>query len=179
MFCPLCNQRWVGKQPNLGWKQPSTFESVGNCYYRSTRKSIQTIFSDVGSLVKTCAKVRCLGVTFVSKTADRSACFDWLIDHVFGWRVHFIINKPDNKVLSSKRNKRFCNLCTGNLIGDEYHILFECKNQIITANRKKFLPRYYISHPSMFKCIELLQISNEKVLSKLGVFFSVVLPLFK
>ena len=125
VFCPLCNQRWVGKQPNLGWKQPSTFESVGNCYYRSTRKSIQTIFSDVGSLVKTCAKVRCLGVTFVSKTADRSACFDWLIDHVFGWRVHFIINKPDNKVLSSKRNKRFCNLCTGNLIGDEFHILFE------------------------------------------------------
>ena len=47
------------------------------------------------------------------------------------------------------------------------------------ANRKTFLTKYYVSHPSLFKCVELLQTSNEKVLHKLGVFFSVVLPLFK
>ena len=89
------------------------------------------------------------------------------------------IPKVTGRYKGLERNKRFCNLCTGDFIGDEFHILFECKNQIITANRKKFLPRYYISHPSMFKCIELLQSSNEKVLYKLGLFLSVVLPLFK
>ena len=103
VFCPLCNQRWVGKQPNLGWKQPSTFESVGNCYYRSTRKSIQTIFSDVVSLVKTCAKVRCLEVTFVSKIADlewlllveqrtdQHVLIDWLIMYLDGESISLLI----------------------------------------------------------------------------------------
>ena len=77
------------------------------------------------------------------------------------------------------RNKRFCDLCDGSYIGDEFHVLFECKHSAITEWRKKYLPTYFVKHPSMFKCILFLQMNNIQTLCKLGGFLSRVLPLFK
>ena len=77
------------------------------------------------------------------------------------------------------RNERYCNMCTGELLGDEYHVLFECQNEIIVENRKRFLPKYYTKHPSMAKCICLFQSNEKKLLYKLGAFLSNILPLFK
>ena len=64
-------------------------------------------------------------------------------------------------------------------MGDEFHVLVECKNPTIVEKRKLFLPTYYLKHPSMFKCVSLLQTSDKKLLQKLGAFLGNVLTLFK
>ena len=78
-----------------------------------------------------------------------------------------------------ERNMRFCHLCTGDHIGDEFHVIFECKNQAIVTYRRKYLPTFYVRHPSMFKCVALLQTPNQSLLAKLGAFLSKVLPFYK
>ena len=78
-----------------------------------------------------------------------------------------------------ERSKRFCHLCVGDYIGDEFHVIFECTNKDIVFNRNKYLPKYFARHPSMYKCVLLLQTSNQTILSKLGTFLSKVLPLYR
>ena len=78
-----------------------------------------------------------------------------------------------------ERSKRFCHLCVGDYIGDEFHVIFECTNKDIVFNRNKYLPKYFARHPSMYKCVSLLQTSNQAILSKLGTFLSKVLPLYR
>lgn len=52
------------------------------------------------------------------------------------------------------------------------------KNTSIGYNRKKYLPKYFVSHPSMLKSILSLQTDKPKSVCKLGTFSSKVLPLF-
>ncbi len=63
-----------------------------------------------------------------------------------------------------ERNKRFCNLCSDNCLGDEYHVLFECKNISIIESRKKCLPRLFVNHLSMFKLALLLQSEKPRMI---------------
>ena len=77
------------------------------------------------------------------------------------------------------RNKRFCNLCNSQLLGDEYHVLLECTNEKIVKFRKKYINDYYFKHPSMAKCIELLKNEDISTLRNLGLFLKHVLILFK
>jgi hypothetical protein len=89
-------------------------------------------------------------------------------------RIPKVVGRYKNIV----RNRRFCNLCDGNSVGDEFHILFECNNTTI-VDARKLLPRYYTFIPSMFKLVCLLQSQKPKVLWKIGAFLKNVLPLFK
>jgi hypothetical protein len=89
-------------------------------------------------------------------------------------RIPKVVGRYKNIV----RNRRFCNLCDGNSVGDEFHILFECNNTTI-VDARKLLPRYYTFRPSMFKLVCLLQSQKPKVLLKIGAFLKTVLPLFK
>ncbi len=34
------------------------------------------------------------------------------------------------------RHQRYCNICNENKMGDEYHLLFECANDLVKENRK-------------------------------------------
>ena len=43
-----------------------------------------------------------------------------------------------------ERSQRFCNLCTGNMLGDEFHYLLECT--YFTEERKKYLIKFYLQH---------------------------------
>ena len=50
-----------------------------------------------------------------------------------------------------ERNRRFCNLCDNNSIGDEFHLLLECDNPHIKRLRGKYLPRYCQSGANVIK----------------------------
>jgi len=57
--------------------------------------------------------------------------------------------------------------------------VMESKNVNIIDYRERYFPKYYLSCPSMFKLILLLQSDEPKVISKLGAFLKNVLPLFQ
>ena len=67
------------------------------------------------------------------------------------------------------RNERFCNHCR-DIIGNEYHYLFNCSHPQIVELRNKYIPTYYINNPSEFKMYGLLSLCNVPVMSKLASF---------
>ena len=56
-------------------------------------------------------------------------------------------------------NERLCPTC--NVLGDEFHCLFECEN---TRHIRHVLPRYYTFRPNMFKFSFLLSSEEPSVL---------------
>ena len=62
--------------------------------------------------------------------------------------------------------ERKCRIC--NKLEDEYHFIFECA--IYEDLRRDYIPRYYRIRPNMFKCIELLNTSNQKHINKLAAY---------
>ena len=62
-------------------------------------------------------------------------------------------------------NERLCPTC--NVLGDEFHCLFECEN---TRHIRHVLPRYYTFRPNMFKFSSLLSSEEPSVLRKLAKF---------
>ena len=80
------------------------------------------------------------------------------------------IPKVTGRYKGIERSQRFCNVCNDNSVGDEFHLLFECKNPSIMNSRKKYLPIFYVTQPSMWKLISLLQSDKTKVICKLGAF---------
>ena len=89
------------------------------------------------------------------------------------------IPKVTGRFKGLERSQRVCTLCNNNSVGDEFHVIFECKNQSIMHFRRKYLPKFYTNRPSMWKLILLLQNDKPKVFCKLGAFLKNVLPLFK
>ena len=60
-------------------------------------------------------------------------------------------------------------ICTKDDIEDEFHFVFVCP--IYQGLRLQYIPRYYYSHPSMLKLIQLLH-SSENTLKLLSVFIT-------
>ena len=44
-----------------------------------------------------------------------------------------------------------------NIIGDEYHVFFECPNANISLQRNRFTPTYFRQNRSIFNFVKLLQ----------------------
>ena len=63
----------------------------------------------------------------------------------------------EGRYINVDRNIRLCRLCDQNNIGDEYHLVIECKNQKIKSLRQKYLHGYYITRPSMYKFVQLVK----------------------
>ena len=61
-------------------------------------------------------------------------------------------------------NDRKCDVCQ--VLDDEYHFVLECQRH--TETRKRFLPKYFIRNPSMYKFIELISGDNPGQLRKLS-----------
>ena len=55
------------------------------------------------------------------------------------------------------RDLRYCGKCAMNIIGDEYHVFFECSNANISLQRNRFIPTYFRQNRSMFNFVKLLQ----------------------
>ena len=64
-----------------------------------------------------------------------------------------------------ERNERLCQLCDINEIEDEFHFVLKCK--VFKELRIRYIKKYYYTHTSMYKFIELLQSKNKSVLINL------------
>ena len=64
------------------------------------------------------------------------------------------------------RTLRYCDMCNLDVLGDEYHVFFECVNPDIVTLRQQCIPRYYLQNPSMFKLIQLLKSSDDVKIGK-------------
>ena len=58
------------------------------------------------------------------------------------------------------RDRRFCQLCNDNKIGDEFHIMLECKNNTLVAQRKSLFPQFCLSRPNVLKFCSLMNDSD-------------------
>ena len=63
------------------------------------------------------------------------------------------------------RYERICRNCDLNSIEDEFHFIIECP--FFSGLRKKFIKRYYIVRPSMYKFICLMKSNDYDVLFNL------------
>jgi hypothetical protein len=52
---------------------------------------------------------------------------------------------------------RHCNLCDDAKLGDEYHVMLECKHPTLVDKRQKYIPIYYRKRPNMLKFTQLLE----------------------
>ena len=71
---------------------------------------------------------------------------------------------------NTPREDRKCSSCHLNVVGDEYHLIFECVNEEIVQNRNRFIPLYYRNRPSMETFCELLGSKKEKLLNEFSLF---------
>ena len=89
------------------------------------------------------------------------------------------IPKVVGRFTNIPREQRYCHLCTSEeLIGDEYHLLLECKNLQIVNFRNKYISNTFTRNPSMQKWINLLNSVDKVVVRKLYFFLKNTLPLF-
>ena len=70
------------------------------------------------------------------------------------------------RINNVQANERKCTLC--NVMEDKYHFVMEC--QRYTELRKKYLSKYYLQRPSMFKFVDLIHSNNIKYIKNLGTF---------
>ena len=76
-------------------------------------------------------------------------------------------NWPDGRWYNIPKDERFCTLC-GQSIGDEFHLLFVCCNEYLVNLRRIYLPRYYVTYPSIVKMNGLLSFCNVEVYKRLS-----------
>ena len=67
-----------------------------------------------------------------------------------------------------ERRLRKCIYCDINEIEDKFHFVIVCPKY--TYLRNKYINKYYINRPSMFKFVKLLNSTNVKTLNNLAIF---------
>ena len=60
--------------------------------------------------------------------------------------------------------KRKCDLCKTNEVGNEYHVLLKCK--ALLSIREKYIPEYFYKYPSLTKFETLMNKSSNRNLDK-------------
>ena len=83
------------------------------------------------------------------------------------------------RYINIPREQRLCTICNIAEIGDEFHYLFTCKNAILLEKRTSLLPKYYWTHPNVFKFNQLMSTKSKSKLMKLSRFVGVAMSLFK
>lgn len=151
-----------------------------------------------GNQLKDVIKTRIFDIAnqnWCSDINDNSSCVNYrilknslvfekyLIKLDFNERIHLSRFRCGNTKLPS--NRRFnvhvdgldildksCNLCSSNLIGDEYHYLFECSK--FENERTRLLKPYFRKRPNTIKMYELFNSSDVKMLSYLAKFTKII-----
>ena len=72
-----------------------------------------------------------------------------------------------------ERKFRYCNKCTANDIGDEFHYLFCC--HFFLEKRKELIKTYFHKYPNAIKFNELFGSKNKKTLLKLSKFMKYIM----
>ena len=75
-----------------------------------------------------------------------------------------------------ERNERKCPFCANNILGDEFHFLFECPN--LTTTRNICLKKYFRHNTNVFKVNTLVNSQNKNVLLKLCKLIQCIASLF-
>jgi hypothetical protein len=75
------------------------------------------------------------------------------------------------------KDERVCTLC-GQSIGDEFQLLFVCCNGYLVNLRRIYLPRYYVTYPSIVKMNGLLSFCNAEVYERLSLFIKKIAGMF-
>ena len=71
---------------------------------------------------------------------------------------------------------RNCQLCNKNIIGDEFHFLFECDE--FNVERTKYVPHYYITQLDSDKLNHLFNSKIPAVLRNLSKFANIIMERF-
>jgi hypothetical protein len=71
------------------------------------------------------------------------------------------------------REYRICQLCSKNVLGDEFHALFEC--EAFKSERLKYIEKYYYVRPNTYKMEALFCSSNVQQLTRLAIFVKAVM----
>lgn len=79
----------------------------------------------------------------------------------------------------TSKKERFCDTCNKRIVGDEYHVLLECKNENITIIRQRYIPLYFRSNPNRYKFAQLFQDQRYNVLYKVALLVKSVSNLFR
>ena len=77
------------------------------------------------------------------------------------------------------REDRVCNKCDSGVVGDEFHVLFQCTDEEIVNLRNIYIPNYYTNRPTQFKYVSYMQSTNPSMIKNLSVFLSMVLRMFR
>ena len=64
---------------------------------------------------------------------------------------------------------RTCNFCHRN-VGNEYHVLFECKNDLLISLRNKLIPVYFTRNPNVHKMYGMLSNCHTELLKNVSIF---------
>ena len=83
------------------------------------------------------------------------------------------------RFLNIPRDERVCELCETGELGDEFHYLFNCKDERIMRERVNALTPYFHNKPNAFKYHALINCKSKVKLKKLARFVGVILSLFK
>ena len=78
-----------------------------------------------------------------------------------------------------RREERVCHKCNEGEVGDEYHVLLCCKNEVIVRLRNKYITGYFRENPSQFKFKLLMQSRNISVMRNLSLFVGALLKMFR
>ena len=74
------------------------------------------------------------------------------------------------------RDERICTLCDSLVMGDEYHLLFDCP--FFNIDRSNLIPRYYTMRPSALKFGLLMNKKSKKVQINLSKFCKKIINCF-
>ena len=83
------------------------------------------------------------------------------------------------RFLNIPRDERVCELCETGELGDEFHYLFNCKDERIMRERVNALTPYFHNKPNAFKYHALINCKSKVKLKKLARFVGVILSLFR
>ena len=72
-----------------------------------------------------------------------------------------------------------CELCETGELGDEFHYLFNCKDERIVRERMKALSPYYMLRPNILKFYSLMNNKSNVRLKKVARFAGFILNIFK
>ena len=78
-----------------------------------------------------------------------------------------------------QKRKKICDKCDAAMIGDEYHVVLESNNQVITQFRRSYIPEYFWISPNRHKYCVLMQSGNVTILNKLVYFLDEVFNIFQ
>ena len=83
------------------------------------------------------------------------------------------------RFLNIPRDERVCEICETGELGDEFHYLFNCKNERVMRERKNALTQYFNNRANAYKYHALMNCKSKVKLKKLGRFVGVILSLFR